>query len=360
MVLETLSELLSENRSFALVVIILFIVVQFFFINLMVLYTIFYRILEKHRQAVQQQKNDMWYEYLFDYLDWQLTPDEFKKKVSFKDYPFFIVFIKDYFLDLAGDEKDRLRQLFVYLGIDLYFMNQLSHRNPWKRIYAVYFLGLMNCYKAVVKLREKIYDKSDMVRIAAASNLMQLRDLDSLSAILEHLNQNSSGESHIQTTAILMEFGPEILPHLERIFREMDLKDWLRRVCVDIFGYYVYNNVVDILLELFETTENMELKIACIGALGQFEDPELTDFFEKSLGQSHQAVRVYAAEALGKLGMERSISMLVESAQCKDFWVAKRSIEALRLCGEKGTVKLESILASTQSQMIKELILETL
>jgi len=324
------------------------------------LYAALFRLWDNRKQTIQTRKNEKWYGPLFSFLDGDIKPDEFQKLVSKSDFPYFIEFMKEFFLDLAGNEKELLRQLLIQMELDHKMIKQLSARNSWKRMYAIYFLGLMDCQKAVLELRQKIYDKSEVVRMLAISTLMQLRDLESLPTILDHLNKKGSKENQSQITEFLMEFGTAILPHLESAFINANLKDWIKQVCIDVFGHFVYIEMTNDLVSLYRQTNNIEVKTSCVAALGKFEDPSLCGFFEQVLDNPHQAIRVHAIKALGKLGSETSLPRLEKLSQDQDFWVAKRSIEALIEYGPDGIDRLNAILKVTQTELTHDLITETL
>ena len=357
---ESLSLSLPSFREYALVFMIILILLQFSIITLLVIYTILNRLWINHLREVQEEKNQGWYDNLFQYLDGEVSVDQFKSLVHVKDFSYFIEFIKEFFLDLAGNEKDKLKELLVNLGLESYLTKQLTHRNFWKRMHAAYFLGLMNCRRAIPELRKRIHDKSELVGLMAVSNLMQLKDYDSLSSIISHLNESSMKENQTQITIFLMEFGPEILPYLEQMFRNEPLEEWIKEVFLTLFGHYVYSNVTDEILKLLESTKNPELKTRCVSTLAEFEDPNLVETFERLLSDSPPSVQVHAVKALSKLGAESSVPKFLTLVQSENFWVAKRSIEALHSIGPAGVEKLMEILDQTQTKMTRDLILESL
>lgn len=360
MLFEELSAALPTYREYALVAMIILILIQLGIVGLLVLFTIGNRIREDTIMLIQKRKSATWYDLLFDYLDDGASIEDFKKLVPPRSFPFFTEFIKEFFLDLDGDEKDKLRLLMIELGLDRYMAKQLKHRNYWKRMYAVYFLGLMDCHTAIPELRKHIRDSSDLVSIMTISNLMQLKDLDSLPEIIAHLSDTRLVENKHQITLIFTEFGPEILPHLEKLFRQRHLDDWIQEVFIDIFGHYVYLEVTDAILAVFETSSNLELRIRCVETLSNFEDPSLIEFFETLLIDSEPPIMIHAIKALGKLGADSSIPRLSQLAESSHFWVAKRSIESLNEMGEEGMAVLSNLIQASPSSVTRSLIQETL
>ena len=355
-----LASAIPEYRNYVLTAVIVFISIQFALIFFLIFYATLLRLKDKNTAKKQKLKSDRWFISLFDYLEGKITGEDFRLLVKKRDIPYFLEFSKEYFLDLAGEDKVKLRELLVELRVDDYLIKSLSTGNHWKKIYAIYYLGLMDCQKAVSMLRDEIFDPSRVVSWMAIANLMQLRDLDSLKTILEHLGKNGSAESKSQLLVFLLDHGSEILPHLEDIFRNSELEDWILQVCVDVFGHYLYSNVIDDLITLYHQTNSLELKISCVGALCNFENPELIDFYEEVLNYPNRAIKIKAIKALGSLQEDRSVPSLISLAQHDDFWIAKRSIEALKNYGEQGLTDLKSLMHLSSSEMTRELIKESL
>ncbi|MBU3915039.1 HEAT repeat domain-containing protein [bacterium] len=352
-------EWLTMYRLEILLTIITFIVIQFWLILILIGYALLVRLLENHRQNRQKSLNEMWYKPLFEYLEGDIGATELKKKVSTKNVAYFAEFIKNFFLDIEGDDKDRLTRLLVELNFDQYLINLLRHRNIWKRIYAAYFLGLINCQKAIPELRKRIFDTSKVVRNITIANLMQLKDLDSLEKILVYLGKTASEEDHGNIVIHLIEYGPDILPKLEDIFRRVELKPWIMKLCIDVFGHFVHFGVADELLRVYTSTDHMEVKVSCIHALANFGNPDLVSFFESQLEIDSIPIKIASSKALGELRMDTSIPKLESLVDHQNFWVAKRSIEAIDRFGEKGHQRLVSIMKNSQSKTVKELITET-
>ena len=114
------------------------------------------------------------------------------------------------------------------------------------------------------------------------------------------------------------------------------------------------------IMELYQKSNSIDLKAACISTLGEFEDPELIGFFENLLQDSPPSIKIHAIKALAKLGSESSLPVLTETVHSENFWVAKHSIEALNEYGVSGIRELIKILEQTRSEMTRDLILENL
>jgi HEAT repeat protein len=261
-------------------------------------------------------------------------------------------------MDIQGTEKEQATKLLLALSFDRYLIEELNKRDESNRIYAVYFLGLMGDQQSLARIRELIWDRSGLIRMMAASTLMQLQDTESIPVILEEFGQQGDREYKSHLISYLMEFGSGLLAELERIFRTQDLVSWVTEACMDIFGHYVYINVTDKILELLHDDPDIEIRIAAVRTLSRFEDLTLLDFFKIQLNDDNYAIQAYSAKALGLIGDHQVIPSLKKTVFSPDFWVVKRSIEALHRMGEEGTETLYQILAENHSERINHLIIE--
>lgn len=355
-----LSETISSYRSEILLFIIILIGLQFLLITFMMIFSVLFRIHQNRRTRQLKRKYDLWYDLIFAYFDTSISIQDFRKKVPSKDFPDFIDFSKDFFLDFEGEDKEQLRMLMIELGLDSYLIEKLHGRNTWERVHAIFSLGLMNCLRSVPMIRQALQDRSELVRLTAASNLMQVRDIKSLETILVQLGSESDEEFRNLITLNLLEFGPSVLPELERIFTNLELEEWVKKICVDVFAYYVHMDANDAIIETFKTAGSIDLKASCLKALAASEDPGLESFFEDQLQSETIEIKIMAASALGRLGIPSSIPRLAEYAEHNDFWIAKRSIEALAQMGNDGEEMLLSILNRADASMTRDLIIEVL
>ncbi|MBU2513678.1 HEAT repeat domain-containing protein [bacterium] len=347
-----------NHRSDILLFIVFSIGLQLTLIITLMGYAILNRILQSRLRKRLEKKHNTWYKALFLFLEDEINASDYQNLVLKKDYVYFGDFIKEFLLDIKGDEKSKIRDLLVELNFDNYLLKKLNRRTTWERVYAIYFLGLMDCHKSISNIRDALHDKSELVRLTAATNLMQVKDLESLETILIQMQTKTGKEYQNLLTVHLLEYGTSILKELERIFRSIELSDWIRSICVQIFGYYVYTDVQDKVIEVYTATEDPELKISCISALATNEDPTLIDFFEQQLDHNNQSIVIASVKALGQLGIATSARRLIEFVDSDDFWVAKNSIEALTQLGESGLKLLDEAAASCNKQMNRDLITE--
>lgn len=354
----TFIETWLNYRSEALIIMTITIIIQFLIILLLLLYAVLFHHLQIKKEVQQKQKNAFWYDVLFRYFEGEIEIATMKKRIPKRDYPYFLEFMKHFLMDIQGTEKEQATQLLLALSFDRYLIEQLNKRDESNRVYAVYFLGLMGDRQSLAQIRELIRDRSGVIRLMAASALMQLQDTKSIPVILEELGQQGDREYKSHLISHLMEFGSGMLAELERIFRTQDLIPWVTEACLDIFGYYVYVNVTDKILALLYNDPDIEIRIAAVRALSRFEDPTLLDFFEIQLNNGNYAIQAYSARALGLIGDPQAIPYLKKTVFSPDFWVVKRSVEALHRLGGEGSDTLYQILTENHSDRINHLIIE--
>lgn len=352
--LETIIHFRQEILTF----LVAFIAIQFILILFLIAYALIIRGLDIIQLSRQKKLNDTWYPMLFDYLDEDVSSQELVGQVKHQHFFYFGNFIKEFFQDIKGEDKTKLTQLLIEMGYNEYMMRALNNTDIWKRVQATYFLGLMNCQTSVPLLQKLIFDPSQNVRNMAISNLMKLKDGLSLKTILENLPKISSPNEKNNILIYLLEFGPDILPSLQKIYRESDLEDWGKQICVEVFKHFVDYSMQDDLLETYQQTEDLELKAACIKALASFEDPRLIVFFENELESGQFLIQYYCINALGMLQAESSLDKIVKYAEHPDFWMSKQALEAIAEYRDERTEIYDSLMQSTASELTRELILE--
>jgi HEAT repeat protein len=85
---------------------------------------------------------------------------------------------------------------------------------------------------------------------------------------------------------------------------------------------------------------DLELRIACIRALGVLAHPAAEPAVIAGLSDQAWEVRAASAEAAGRIGLVSAAPLLVQALADGVWWVRFRSGEALSALGEKGVASL--------------------
>ncbi|MDH5561502.1 MAG: HEAT repeat domain-containing protein [Deltaproteobacteria bacterium] len=348
------------RTSIVFLVIIYSIGLQLLIIFSLIIYIFIHRLLSSKYDKNKKLKFDEWYELIFSYLDGDSSGHEFKDKIHKRDYRIFGDFIKEFFLDIEGDDKRRLLNLLVAVDFPDYLFRLMSNRNQWERAFAIYFLGLILYKEKIDLIRKRIFDKSETVSFMAATVLMQLKDAQSIPLIINKLTRDQTKDIRIRLTNILLQYGKDILPEIVPVFRSPDSNTQVKLVCIDIFKNYTHYEVTQDLISLYEITDDRELKIACISTLGIFEDPTLIDFFEAQLSHGNKVVKSLAAKSLGVFGEPSSLEKLIPLLDHTDFWIIKNTTDAIFEYGPEGLEILNHKLKNPSSILLKNIIKEKL
>ncbi|MDH4224730.1 MAG: HEAT repeat domain-containing protein [Deltaproteobacteria bacterium] len=322
-------------------------------------YVIFLRWRAKRRQVLNRAKMDGWRGMVLDVLTGDGPVEIFVNGVAPKHYRLFGEFIKPYLEDIAGAEKQKLIHILQKLEYPRFLLSRLAHLNQWERAFAIQFFGLMEDRRFLKELRVLLESRFDVVRFAAAEVLMKLKDESSVWPVINRFSREAE-YSQDRIIILLSTFGPEILPELARVFRGKKLTIRLQTLIVNMFQQYQHAEMVWDVLTLAAQTRNQELRIACLAALADFEEPALSGFFEKSLYDPEPVVAAIAARALGEVGDGSSLEKLRPKLDDSNFWVVKHTTESMCLIGDGGREMLEDELAHSHPVQTMALIREAL
>lgn len=319
---------------------IAFLVVALLFSNLVLLFFTFslrtvYYFRDKHRQAM----HDTWNRLVPGFIAGEETLEEIRRNVAAKDMRLFGAYVRPFLLDIEGKDRDRLLALMEVLDYTGFLRKMLSHRSEWTRSFAVHFLGVIKDGETAVLVRPLLRDRSELVRYAASEALMQLQDTPSVPVILKDLSRTTK-DRRDRVSSLLAEFGRGILPVLHKLLEAPWAPDWLRVLMINLIGDYVYIEATWDILRTATQTGDRDVFIACLRALGEFEDSTLVGFFEDHLHHDDPVARGVAARALGRIGELRHLEPLVEMLRQNEFWVLREAVNAMLEYGPDGQATL--------------------
>jgi len=329
----------TQHRLSVVVGFILFLLVL---MVLLVLYTVQLRLWAARRAVYLRKLYALWNRMVPAYLTEAESLEAVRDCVPRRDLRLFADYLRPLLVDIEGEDRERLLTLLQSLGYPAHLKTLSGHRSEWTRAFAAYFLGLMGLQESLPLLRSLLHDRSELVRHTAAEGLMQMKDTAHLGVVLDWMRQDLVNRQDRAAT-LLFEFGPEVLPPLLALVRKQDppLPDWLKAIACNVFANHIYMEATWDIVQIITSTDNRELRIAGVRALGSMEDPMLLEFFESLITDSDTVVAGAAAQGLGTLGSAQQVPILAALLQRDDFWLARSAVLALNQLGPPGIKALE-------------------
>jgi len=325
---------------------------------ILVSYTLVKRLITEAGERRENQLRQQWLAWISEYLVGEEEAGKRIRALRGEAFRRFVGLLTEYLTDLEGEDRNLLASLLVERGYTRELGRMLRKRDEGERAFAARLLGLLRAEEHTPALRKLLHDRSETVRFAAASALMQIHDLEAVPALFLSIGRNPL--HHERLRCLLFEFGPRLLPTLGVMLTEETVESWELVTILEVMRASVYTEKSMEILYLATTTSNREVRIAAIKALASFEDPMLQGFFEDSLSDEDPVIQATAAIALAAIGSLDVIPMLAELLEHENFWVVKAAAESLTVLGEDALELLRNTQGSEFPMMTRQLVGEAL
>lgn len=340
------------------------------------------RWLEQRKRRQYLALETRWEEIFFLYLEGALEADGFPP-VKKKDYKYWEWYLYDYMKIIQGEDRDRIVRLAGHSGLLDHLYRQLREGNRWKMMGASRFLGATGEEKAIPLLRKNLAHRDSLVSLAAARGLAASGKVDYLPEVVEVLLGRSL-YTYEAISEILVEFGPEVCPFINRLLKynllvsayrqggggdpggvnpfenqaykggsfhlrlsrryPMDIESY-RVLClyIDILAFYNYLPGEGTAGAILRVSNVEEVLIHCLKYLGKVASPGAVEDILPLLQREDWVIRSQAARALGTIDPGSCLAELEGLLGDENWWVRFRAAEAMALAGEPGIARLEGL-----------------
>ena len=324
---------------------------------LLFVYTSYLRIYNNIKRIFIQKKQKRWENSILEFFSQEPSRAQFSLKLKYKDFHIFGEFVENYLVNLKGEDYERIIQLLRDIGYGKMLIKALDKANKWGKAYAAHLLGLMKYKQAESKLLKLVYDKSTLVHINSFEALSRIGSKEQLPRRIKAVLKNK----HIGNTTvieILLGYGAVINPVLIEMLEDPEIDSRGKRLIVDILSYLKAIESSPAILKLIKKTDDTELRIGCIKALGLLEDPENASYLIECLNSANWVIRCLSAKSLGKMGVYAAIPVLKEKLYFdKNYLVRLYSAFALKQMHEKGLQTLKEVLTSKVDSQLCQIII---
>ena len=304
------------------------------------LYVILLKIAFKSRQRSKKRQFEIWENFIFEYLSGEVNSEKIAKEIRTKDFSLFSEFMEKYLETLKGADFQSLVHLLKEMGLFHYNLKRLGSKKRWQKVYAAFFLGLMRDREAVVALGKGVEDKDSLVSFASATALAKIGEKRHLKETLLVLTRRKDLRPG-QAAGVLLEFGSGACAELGLLLdKESVTREW-KYLIIDLLGYWQHLEAGPILLEFLQASDDRQVKMRCIKALGQMSCIDSVSTLASYLDDQDYLARLEAVKALGRIGVWDLSAKMADCLSDENWHVRYHAAQALAAIGKEGVAVLE-------------------
>lgn len=246
---------------------------------------------------------------------------------------------------VRGAERERLISALAAFNVDHVFRRRLFRGSFAGRIAAAEALAIFRGEGSTAALRKALAAaRGGELRVGVMKSLIELGAPPSLDEVLADLAGRRASESLLYLPLIARLVADDPMTAL-RAFGDSRLAGEPRIILAEALGGSGDFRALEPLC-LATRAPDVELRIACIRALGMLGHPGAEKAVLAALDDPVWMVRSAACEASGRIGLRSAIPQLADQLRDEVWWVRFRAGEALAVLGEVGQERLRLVAAT--------------
>lgn len=306
----------------------------------LVLYVISLRIFFNTGQKLRKKQFEIWENLTLKYLSGEVSSQKIAKEVRIKHFSLFSEFMEKYLETLKGEDFQSLTHLLKEMGLFDYNLKRLGSRKRWHRVYAAFFLGLMRDKEAVPALGKGVKDKDSLISFASATALAKIGEKGHLKETLLILTRRKDLRPD-RAAGVLLEFGSGACAELGLLLGNESVTRQWKYLIIDLLGYWRHLEAGPMLLELLQVSDDRQMKMRCIKALGEMSYLDSAPALAAHLDDEDYLARSEAVKALGRIGIWDYSAKMARCLSDENWHVRYHSAQALAAIGKEGVAVLE-------------------
>ncbi len=269
--------------------------------------------------------------------------------------------LERYTTHLRGGSRETLEGLYGALGLRRYALRLSDSWLWWRRLEGIRLLGAMGGGLAQEVLVERLGDKHDAVRLAAARALAQSRDISVLPSLIDALG-GAYRISRRQLAETLIDFGPRAWPSLRETLQSPPRHEGERRLHTTILEVLALSGDLQAasVIQDILGSEDMELRIAGYKAIMLLHLNLAAAQLRVGLRDKTWEVRSQAAKACGHAGHLELVEDLGVALSDDEWWVRFNAARALEQLGPEGRGELERVVYAGVDSYARDAALQVL
>lgn len=260
---------------------------------------------------------------------------------------------------VRGKLQDNLNQIGLEMGIDLMAMQLLSKPVRTQQLLAIATLGHLRQKSAWQPLQKLALMSHPVISAAAARALVQIDDKAAIAWLATSICDRTDW-SLIQVVQLLREVGSntDMQPLLAEILNASPSRSLRLFRVLELTHASQLVSIVPQLLA--SSTANPESIAACLRVLGQFPNYSHLKLVRQYITHPSWIVRVQAANALGKIGVEEDEAQLIAMLADRQWWVRYRAAQALAKLPFISVARLQQIRERQSDRYARDILTQVI
>lgn len=242
----------------------------------------------------------------------------------------FVRFVLEYSRRVRGEERSTLREMAQpYLAP---LVRRSRSRRVEVRVGAIETLGALGLPVYQKEVLAALDDPSPVVAMVAARALAREEFPEHATPVLARVHRFRHWNPRF-LAAMLAAMGTEIAASLRRALADRERPPWVRAVAAEALCIQKNPDAGDVAAGVLAEARDPELLVAALRLLELVGRPEHATAVRALRGSEHVMVRAHALHALGTLGDEGDVPLLLEAIGDPSPWVALHAARGLREAG---------------------------
>jgi HEAT repeat protein len=249
----------------------------------------------------------------------------------------------DYSKDLKGETTERITYYIYSLKILDELMKRIERPHWWIRAAAAQELGLLHARRAIVPLTAALEDSHPDVQFQAMQSLLMIVGVSALRTILR-LSKSFSQWTAVELSVVILEYREEAAEYLLESLSSPSPTVVL--FSITMLAQIGIVRAVEPLIQFCSSNPKPIVYATAIEALGRLGDERALPLLLLSSQNSNMNIRLSAIQALGRLGAGEGITTVTECFQRGDIQEMRIAAHALGNMGDQGYRTLHELLTS--------------
>lgn len=267
-----------------------------------------------------------------------------------RDHLAFLHLWNHCFESIRGDARTQLNELARRLGIDQVAKRLLRARFLRRRLLAVVTLGHLQERSIWSELNEALHSDNAFLSLVAAKSLLNIDAPAAIPLLIPVISQRKDW-SPLKVVAMFEAVGADLAAETIAEAAVQASPEIASRLIRHLAGTRSSEGLPPLRALLQEGPPSDDVLSACLFLFGQCSDPRDVSTVREHLTHPTWYVRLQAASALGKMGIEEDEPRLIRLLDDDHWWVRYRAAEALShlpwmtpdkladLCGALSTIE---------------------
>lgn len=312
-----------------------------------------YRNVRKERRWERLEK--AWQPRVLEVLDGQAPPEHLWTTVEPADQLYFIDYLVRFAQRLRGEERKLLSRLAdPYLDV---VAPKVGRGDAERRARAVQTLSILDLDRYATVVIGALDDPSPLVAMVAARALAGEERPAFAPHILGRLHRFEGWDTGF-LASMLASMGPDVAPLIVDVLGDDTRPPRVRSIAADALKRLNHLPAADTAAGVLASASDVELLTATLRLIARVGRPENVAAVRGLIDHPQMPVRAAAATALGQLGSQQDLGLLLLALDDSSIWVSMHAARALRAAGAEAMLRSTALSKHPRADVAREALEE--